>query len=240
MKWINAGQTGIPTLLLQHYRELGLTNDELVLIFQLKSYIDQGISFPNIEVVAKNMGLTKNNAFKGVHRLIQKRVLSIETKQDENGLTEDAYSLDYLWEKLIALLNEQDKVKAEKKKEEQEVNLYSIFEAEFGRPLSPFEMETLTMWVEEDGYSTDLIQLALREAVLSQVYNFKYIDRILLSWEKKNIRTKEQVENETRKYREYSANKGQADFSADAEADGMPGPVPMINWLKDTENDDAN
>ena len=75
-------------------------------------------------------------------------------------------------------------------------SLYSIFEAEFGRPLSPIEMETLIMWLEEDRYSVELIQLALREAVLSQVYNFKYIDRILLNWEKKNIRTKEQVEKD--------------------------------------------
>lgn len=236
MKWINAGQTSIPTLLLQHYRELNLTNDELVLIIQLKSYIDRGDSFPNIEMIAQNMGLTKNSAFKGVHQLIQKRVLSIETKKDENGITQDAYSLSFLWEKLLALLNEKNQVKTQQEQAEKEVNLYSVFEAEFGRPLSPFEMETLTMWVEEDGYSDELIQLALREAVLSQVYNFKYIDRILLSWEKKNIRTKDQVEKETRRYREYTASKNQTDFSSSKEPSSSktsPGPVPMVNWLED-------
>ncbi len=33
-----------------------------------------------------------------------------------------------------------------------QVNLYTVFEKEFGRPLSPFECETLRMW--EDRRST--------------------------------------------------------------------------------------
>lgn len=41
--------------------------------------------------------------------------------------------------------------------------------------------------MEEDGYSPEIILLALKEAVLSQAYNFKYIDRILISWEKQNV-----------------------------------------------------
>ena len=63
---------------------------------------------------------------------------------------------------------------------------------------------------------------------MSQVYNFKYIDRILLNWEKKNIRTKEQVEKESEKFRLATS---QSSFQVD---DDEPiEPVPMINWLKD-------
>jgi len=41
-----------------------------------------------------------------------------------------------------------------------------------------------------------LIQLALKEAVLSQAYSLKYMDRILLSWERKNLKTAAQVQRE--------------------------------------------
>lgn len=234
-KWINEGQTVLPTLLLKHYRNLGLSNNELVLILQLKSYMDKGDLFPSTEEIANNMQLSEENVFKALHQLTQKRVLSIETEKDENGITQDAYSLSLLWEKLFVLLKQEQSKKTDEKKVKTTKNLYTIFEEEFGRPLSPIEMETLVIWVEEDKYSPELIQMALREAVLSQVYNFKYIDRILLSWEKKNIRTKEQVEKETSRHREQSSrNQG---FSNSENGNGSIEPVPMINWLKDLNND---
>ncbi|MDN6195005.1 MAG: DnaD domain-containing protein [Atopostipes suicloacalis] len=231
MKWINAGQIEVPTLLLKYYRKLSITNDELVLIIQLKSHIDQGDYFPDLNKIAEAMNISKNNAFKAVHQLIQKKLLSIDTRKDEDGVTEDIYSLDLLWEKLIVLLKQNEELEEEALEKDETKNLYSIFEAEFGRPLSPIEMESLVMWVEEDQFSKELIKLALREAVLSQVYSFKYIDRILLNWKKKNIRTKEQVEKESQRFREYSKSKNQAQLDED-EVD-LSGPVPMINWLED-------
>ena len=61
--WIDQGQTVLPTLLLKHYRDLGISNNELVLILQIKSYIDKGEAFPNTEEIAKNMHLAKDNVF---------------------------------------------------------------------------------------------------------------------------------------------------------------------------------
>src|SRR5699024_10925191 len=110
-----------------------------------------------------------------------------------------------------------------------------MLESEFGRPLSPIEIETLVAWIENDKYSPELIQLALREAVLSQAYNFKYIDRILLNWEKKNIRTKEQVEKEIQRYRNLSKTN---DFKDEKKKD--LGPVLMINWLKEKKDNNKN
>ncbi len=233
MQWIEAGQTEVPTLLLKYYRKLGLSNDEFVLIMQLKSYMDCGEYFPDLDEIAQAMGISKNNAFKAVHQLIQKKVLSIETKKDENGVTEDAYSLTLLWEKLMILMKQKETVAEVKQEEKEEKNLYSIFEAEFGRPLSPMEIDSLIMWTEEDDFSAELIQLALREAVLSQVYSFKYIDRILLNWKKKNIRTKDQVEKESQRFRDYTATKNQPQLDEDDE--NLSGPVPMINWLENEE-----
>lgn len=236
--WIDQGQTVLPTLLLQHYRDLGISNNELVLILQIKSYIDKGEVFPNMEEIARNMHLPKDNVFKAIHQLIQKKLISIDTTKDENGITQDAYSLSFLWDKLFVLLKqEQVEVADQQVEQESEHNtksLYTMFEKEFGRPLSPMEMETLVMWVEQDKYKPELIQMALREAVLSQVYNFKYIDRILLNWEKKNIRTKDQVEKESQRFRDQtSKNLSQSD----AGETGKSEPVPMINWLKDLNID---
>ena len=98
--WIDEGQTVLPTLLLKHYRDLGISNNELVLILQIKSYIDKGELFPDMEDIARNMQLSKDNVFRAIHQLIQKKLISIETTKDENGMTQDAYSLSFLWDKL--------------------------------------------------------------------------------------------------------------------------------------------
>lgn len=225
---MNASQTVLPTLLLRHYRNFNLSNDELVLILQLKSYMDKGDLFPSTKSIALNMNMTEDNVFRAIHQLTQKRVLSIETTKDEKGVSQDAYSLSLLWEKLYILLKQEQTEKVSQQKSVEDKNLFTLFEQEFGRTLSSFEMEILAKWMQEDKYSNELIQLALREAVLSQVYNFKYIDRILLNWEKKNIRTKEQVEKESEKFRQATS---QSSFQSD---DDEPiEPVPMINWLKD-------
>lgn len=233
-KWIEEGQTVLPTLLLRHYRELGLSNHELVLILQIKSYIDKGDLFPSTKKIAKNMHLTEENIFKAIYQLTQKKVLSIETAKDEAGITQDAYSLSFLWEKLFVLLKQEQTEQSIIENENSNKTLYTIFEEEFGRPLSPIEMQSLVMWVEDDKYSPELIQMALREAVLNQVYNFKYIDRILLSWEKKNIRTKEQVEKEAQSFRDQTSK---SQRNTDGNAPRTSEPVPMINWLKELNND---
>ena len=85
------------------------------------------------------------------------------------------------------------------------------------------------MWLDEDHYALELIELALREAVLSQVYSLKYVDRILLSWERKNIRTKDQVLKESEKFRQNSAPANQVKKAAKNESTMQ---VPLHNWLK--------
>ncbi len=84
-----------------------------------------------------------------------------------------------------------------------ENNLYTIFEQEFGRPLSPLECETLAMWIDQDEHDASIIKAALREAVISGKLNFRYIDRILFEWKKNNIQTVEQARQQGNKFRQY-------------------------------------
>ena len=112
--------------------------------------------------------------------------------------------------------------------------LFGLLEQEFGRPLSGIEFQRVHQWLDEDHYSPALIELALKEAVLNQVYNFNYIDRILLAWERKNIRTKEQVANE-QKNRQRKKLQSQVDQTMNTTA-----PLPKVtlhNWLDEEDND---
>src|SRR5699024_12472317 len=68
-----------------------------------------------------------------------------------------------------------------------------LFEQEFGRPLSPFEIETITVWLDEDLIQPSLIKAGLRESVLMGKLNFRYIDRILREWQEKGIKSVEEA-----------------------------------------------
>lgn len=64
-------------------------------------------------------------------------------------------------------------------------NIYNIIQEEFGRPITPIEKEIIDNW----NCSTDLIKLAIKEAVSSNNRAIKYIDRILYNWQQKGIKS---------------------------------------------------
>ena len=107
-----------------------------------------------------------------------------------------------------------------------ENNLYTIFEQEFGRPLSPLECETLAMWIDQDEHDASIIKAALREAVISGKLNFRYIDRILFEWKKNNIQTVEQARQQGNKFRQYQ-RKQIPNKKAKSSKE-----VPIYNWLE--------
>lgn len=231
-KWLKAGDTTVSNVLLQYYRIIGLSNDQLVLILQLKSLMDSGNDFPDTEEIAKRMDSQSSAVFQGIHDLMQKQVLTIETEKNADGKTRDRYNFDLLWEKLILILDQNEKQKQEEVQQLDEKELFHRFESEFNRPLSPIEMQTVGMWIDEDHYPIELIEMALREAVLSQVYNLKYVDRILLNWERKNIRSKSQVEQESNRHRQHknSAPAEKNEKKPDTK-------VPLHNWLNNNNNE---
>lgn len=84
---------------------------------------------------------------------------------------------------------------------EESRSLFSIFEKEFGRPLSPMECETISGWVDQDRYPEELILLALKESVFAGKIHFRYIDRILLEWARNRVKNAQDVKAYTQKFR---------------------------------------
>lgn len=72
------------------------------------------------------------------------------------------------------------------------------FESEFGRQLSSMERKAIVNMFEQYHYSKTMVLEALKEAVLSQALNLKYISTILASWRKRGINTPEMLSNEQR------------------------------------------
>lgn len=73
------------------------------------------------------------------------------------------------------------------------------------RMVTPFEIEDINKWID-DGLPPEVINEALKEAVLENKINFKYINTILRRYVKSGIDTLEKVELD-RKQHEFSKNK---------------------------------
>lgn len=229
--YLASGQTIVSNLLLTYYHKIGLSSEEFLLYLQLLNYQQQGKEFPDLREISQNMGLSSEEGFALVESLLNQRFIRLVTYQNSEGKTTDSYDLSpvfQLIEERIQAEKHQGQVTEERLKISQ---LYQLFEQEFARPLSPMEFETIQCWLEEDQYLPDLIVLALKEASLNQVYNFKYIDRILLNWERKNLRTKEQVVAEQKKRKKAIQTKEEPTGYVPKE--GTPrAEVPLYNWLE--------
>ncbi|WP_437182697.1 DnaD domain-containing protein [Shouchella shacheensis] len=225
MKWANQKHVTVPQLLLEHYTDLGMNEQEFAALLHVQFFLDSGDAFPTPQHLSERMTLTLDGCAQLLGSLVKKQLLALENKWDHNGILYEYYTLEPLWATLIQLLERKEQNAEEKKNESNEGELYQRFEQEFARPLSPIEAETLSMWLDQDGHSTELIYAALREAVVSGKLNFRYIDRILFEWKRNGIQTVEQAKNHSDRFRKRTPKKETPSKKPDQT-------VPSFHWLE--------
>ena len=182
----------IPRVLINNYKKLGITEEELVIIIVLLSYEENTDYDP--ERLSNEVNSDKHDIMRIINSLCDKNILSVEIEKN-NRKTREYISLDLLYEKLFNM------VIGTKEEKEIDNSIFSVFENELGRPLSPMEYEMIKEWINSDN-STEMISLALREAVMNGVSNFNYIDKILSTWKKKGYKNKQDVMKDKEKYQE--------------------------------------
>lgn len=221
IQWMDEGMVSIPQVLLSNYSRINLSEKELVLLLQIFSCKQKGLLFPTFEELADQMTITAAECSAMLKKLMQQQIISIE-QGDTTGF--ESYSLKPLWNKLADFMLQQSRQVSLHNAMSEEQDLYSCFEQEFGRPLSPLECETLAIWIDQDYHDPSIIKAALREAVISGKMNFRYIDRILFEWKKKGIETLEQAREYGLRFRKQQSSPEKAQRSEKA--------VPFYNWLE--------
>ncbi|QQK79893.1 DnaD domain-containing protein [Salicibibacter cibi] len=225
IKLLEKGHVSIPAVFLDYYDALGINENDMMLLLHIHRFVQQGHNFPTPEQLAQKMTLTVNNCQQAIGRLLKRGVLRLEQNEDDNGVMYETYSLGPFYDKVIAYL-EAEHAPENNENDIDAGELYRLFENEFGRPLSPMEGETLAMWIDRDQYTYPLIRAALREAVISGKLNLRYIDRILFEWQKNGIKTPEEADAFSEKFRQKQRGK------APSEEQPQTQPYPNYNWLE--------
>ena len=165
--------------------------------FGMVEIIDGVITLPNwekhqnIDGMEKIKEQTRNRVAR--HREKQKNlalgnVTGNATVTDGNALEEDKNRLDKdKNKKRITTTNSSGN----------EENILELFQSEFRRLLSGFEIEEINHLLNEN--DVDLVKEALKTAINSGKPNIKYIGGILRNWQMNNVTTVEQVRQSEKK-----------------------------------------
>ena len=162
-------------LLLLSYRRLKISEAEVVvlmLVLHLEKIGDEAI---NPVSLSNYMSLPIKEIDQLVMKLVDRKFLVIEKS------TLSALPL------IKKLLSNQQEQASQIQNQQKQKSLVEMFEHEFGRALTPIELETLREW-KQCGYSNEMIYEALKEATLSHVHNMRYINKILIDWARHGIK----------------------------------------------------
>lgn len=168
-------------LLLENYKKLKISENELAVIFMIDHLVSQGNPFITADLLSLKMTLDVKEIDALIADLLTRGFMEYATL---NGRT--VTSLNPLKEKLFSnfALSVSKESENKKAKEEMLSNIYQSFEAELGRTLQPMEISTIREWVDL-GYSDEIIINALKEALAQGKRSIKSVDKVLLSWAKR-------------------------------------------------------
>lgn len=202
----------VPEVLLAHYRELGLGDADMITLLRMIAGQNRQGVLQREELLRRFVGEEQEL----LHMLAVFEQRGLLTRQvAESGV--EVYTLDGLYEKLLELwvfrktvpgaansavkrdvgeagsdvtrhiaavsVSEREAVRA----------VYSLFEGEFARPLSPTEIEKLNYWLIGERWDVRMLKEALSRAVMHGALSFAYIDKILFRWQRAGISTPEQL-----------------------------------------------
>lgn len=149
----------------------------------------------NYKQIIDDLTFDEKELLESISILKDKKILTIEMEKNESGILEEKINISSFYDIIFSeFLNEEENKK-------QDNDLFSTFEKEFGRSLSPMEYEVINSWLESK-IDKGLILSALKEAVFNGVNNLRYVDKILFEWNKKGIKKASDVKQSIKKEEE--------------------------------------
>ncbi|KRN33575.1 DnaD domain-containing protein [Weissella halotolerans] len=231
--FFNAPQVVINTFLLAHYRQLGMSNDEFLLLLQVQGQVNEYAGDIKIPALKERLGWPEDDIRKGLTQLHHKGFINFISQRDGQGKVITKFDFSPLYLKAMQLnpkdlpaVSTQARLATEgaptassNQNELTRADIFNAIEREFGRPLSSIELQTITNWFDIDHFQPIFMQAALQEAVLNGALNLRYIETILVAWQKKNYHSLQDVYQEKRQRQGYkqSVNQTTAEVPLDVD-----------------------
>lgn len=159
--------------LVKNYKKMDLNENELAMIFVVDSLLQDGETFITPDMLSLQMTLPFEQIDSCFTALIKRCYLSYDK------------SLKLSLDNLISLLNTKypAEISIETEVDENEEVIH-LFENEFARALSETEVSKINEWIK-NGNTMAKIKEALNLATMAKAKSIRYIDKILLEWQRK-------------------------------------------------------
>ena len=171
-------------LLLENYKKLKISENQLAIIMMIDHLIEHGNPFITADLLSLKMSLDIKEIDRLLADLLTRGLMEYATV---NGKT--VTSLKPLNEKLYRefqiSVSKENEAKNSETISNQLNNVFEQFQNELGRSLSPIEVSTIREWFSM-GYTDEIIIDALKEAINQGKKSIKSVDRILLTWAKRD------------------------------------------------------
>ena len=167
-------------LLIEYYKKLRLSENELCVILMIWQLLKQKNTLITPDLLSMRMNLDAKEIDKILVTLIERGFLQFDTGKKIK------VSLKPLEKKLLKTLQEEMAEDDEKRSNKEKVadfeKVCDAFKSDFKSELSPLEKSLISDWLEH-GYSADQIIDAMRECLSKGKKTFKSIDKLLLQWQ---------------------------------------------------------
>ncbi|HIT37564.1 MAG TPA: DnaD domain protein [Candidatus Onthousia faecipullorum] len=176
----------VPLLFFKEYKKLNISLEEFIFLMYLK---DKGNTFTfDPKSMSEELGISIKDILVLISSLTDKKLLLIDTFKNDKGIGEEKVDISLFYEKIASIISDE----VIKDNEEMlDTSIFSTIEKEFGRTLNSSEIEFIKAWASS--FDSGVIIEAVKEAVLNGVSSIRYIDKILYEWDKKGIKTSEDV-----------------------------------------------
>ena len=167
-------------LLIDNYKRLKISEEELAVILVIDLLISQGNPFITADLLALKMSYKSAQIDHILATLLKKGLIDYVAQGDKTITTLEPLTKKLYREFQLNFNQEQQELSDKSTKEKLE-NIYSKFQELLGRSLSPIEISKIREWIAL-GYSDDKIIEALKEALSKGKKSLKSVDKILLQW----------------------------------------------------------
>ena len=166
-------------LLIEHYKKLNISEDELAVILVLNHLLKQHNDIITAEDLSFKMNLDAQKIDEILSILVKKNIVNLDFARNKARL-----SLKPLWIKLLNqfkmdILHEEENQKEEIAKQVQ--NVYSILEKELKRTLSPIEISRIQEWFTMNYTEEDIVNAIKDLIAVNKKITIKAIDKKLLA-----------------------------------------------------------
>ena len=199
--------------ILRTIKKNDLALDEALLIIYFCSNNNHPIL--DIDEIKVKFGIEELAIMQAFSNITNKNLINIRMEKNREGKVEEVIDLTPFYESIAMDISE-------KEKKEQENDIFTLFERQLARPLSPTEFEIINKWLDR-GNDEEMITCAVNEAIYNGTFTLRYIDAILSEWTKKGLKTPKEVNSYLKQRKQPKERKNQDYLNFD------------YNWFEDED-----